>query len=75
MCTPLWRGTMAVYRILASAQNKKVGPVAANPDNLENNKEAAGGAQGTQGSSKNCRSRDSVPPLSHLTRGFRNKDH
>ena len=29
-----------------------VGPVAANPDNLENNKEAGGGAQGTQGLSR-----------------------
>ena len=28
---------------------ERVGPVAANPDNLENNKEAEGGAQGTQG--------------------------
>ena len=26
---------------------KRVGPVAANPDNLESNKEAEGGAQGT----------------------------
>ena len=26
MCTPLWRGTMAVYRFLASAQNKKAFP-------------------------------------------------
>ena len=31
-------------------------PVAANPDNLESNKEAGGGAQDTQGSSKNCTS-------------------
>ena len=29
-----------------------VGQVAANPDNQESNKEAGGGAQGTQGSSK-----------------------
>ena len=28
---------------------ERVGPVAANPDNLANNKEAGGGAQGTQG--------------------------
>ena len=50
-----------------------VGPVAANPDNLESNKEAGGGAQGTQGSSKNCASRESVSPLSRLIRAFRNK--
>ena len=43
----------------------------ANPDNLESNKEAGGGAQGTQGSSKNCTSRESVSPLSRLIRGFR----
>ena len=34
--------------------------MAANPDNLESNKEAGGGAQGTQGSSKICTSRESV---------------
>ena len=45
------------------------------PDNLESNKEAGGGAQGTQGSSKNCTSRESVSPLSRLIRGFRNKYH
>ena len=33
---------------------------AANPDTLEINKEAGGGAQGTQGPSKNCTSRESV---------------
>ena len=48
---------------------------AANPDNLENGKEAEGGAQGTQGLSKNCTSRDMMPPLSRLVRGFRNKYH
>ena len=52
-----------------------VGPAAANPDNLESNREAGGGAQGTQGSSKNCTSRESVSPLSRLIRGFRNEDH
>ena len=52
-----------------------VGPVATNPDNLENNKEAGGGAQGTQGSSKDYTSRESVSPLSRLIRGFRNKYH
>ena len=34
-----------------------------------------GGVQGTQGSSKNCTSRESVSPLSRLIRGFRNKYH
>ena len=53
--------------------NERFGSVAANPENLESNKEAGGGAQGTQGSSKNCTSRKSVSPLSRLIRGFRNK--
>ena len=52
----------------------RVGPVAANPDNLESNKEG-GGAQGTQGSSKNCTSGESVSPLSRLIRGFPNNYH
>ena len=39
------------------------------------NKEAGGGAQGAQGSSKICTSRESVSPLSRLIRGFRNKYH
>ena len=56
-------------------RKERVGPVAANPDNLESNKEAEGGAQGTQGSIKICTSRESVSPLSHLIRGFRNKYH
>ena len=56
-------------------RKERVGPVAANPDNLENNKEAGGGAQGTQGLSKNYTSRESVSPLSRLIRGFRNKYH
>ena len=54
-------------------RKERVGPVAANPDNLESNKEAGGGAQGTQDSIKNCTSRESVSPLSRLIRGFRNK--
>ena len=40
---------------------------------IHSNKEAGGGAQGTQGSSRNCTSRESVSPLSRLIRGFRNK--
>ena len=42
--------------------------------NLGSNKEA-GGAQGAQGSSEICTSRESVSPLSPLIRGFRNKYH
>ena len=53
---------------------KRVGSVAANPDNLGSNKEA-GGAQGAQGPSKFCTGRESVSPLSRLIRGFRNKYH
>ena len=56
-------------------RKEKIGSVAANPDNLESNKEAGGGAQGAQGSSKNCTSRESVSPLSRLIRGFCNKSH
>ena len=44
-------------------------------DNLGSNKEAGGGAQGAQGPSKICTSRESVSPLSRLIRGFRNKYH
>ena len=54
---------------------ERVGPVAVNPDNLNSNKEAGGGVQGTWGLSKNCTSRESVSPLLHLIRGFRNKHH
>ena len=50
-------------------RKERVGSVAANPDNLE---AGGGGAQGTQGSSKNCTSRESVTPLSRLIRGFYN---
>ena len=53
-------------------RKERVGAAAANPDNLDNNKEAGGGAQGTQGLSKNCTSRESVSLLSRLIRGFRN---
>ena len=54
-------------------RKERVGPVAANPDNL--NKEAEGGEQGTLGSSKKCTSRKRMSPLSRLIRGFRNKYH
>ena len=56
-------------------RKERVGAIAANPDNLESNKEAEGGAQATPGSSKNCTSREGVSPLSRLIRGFRNKYH
>ena len=52
-----------------------VGPVAANSNIEEINKEAGGGAQGTLSLSKNCTSRESVSPLSRLIRGFRNNYH
>ena len=41
-----------------NVEKKRIGPVAASPDNLKNNKDAGGGAQGTQGLSKNCTSRE-----------------
>ena len=56
-------------------RKERAGSVAANSDNLGSYKEAGGGAQGAQGSSKICTSRDSVSPLSRLIRGFRNKYH
>ena len=56
-------------------RKERCSSVAANPDNLGSNKEAGGGAQGAQGSSKICTSRESVSPLSRLIRGFRNKYH
>ena len=56
-------------------RKERVGSVAANSDNLGSNKEAEGGAQGAQGSSKICTSRESASPLSRLIRGFRNKYH
>ena len=64
-----------VGRKRRKCSKEKIGSVAANPDNLESNKEAGGGAQGAQGSSKNCTSRASVSPLSRLIRGFCNKSH
>ena len=57
------------------SRKERVCPVATNPDNLENNNEAGGGAQVTQGLSKNCTSRESVSPLLRLMRVFRNAYH
>ena len=42
-------------------RKEMIGPVAASPDNLENNKEAGGGAQGTHGLSENCTTRECPP--------------
>ena len=56
-------------------RKERAGSVAANPDNLGSNKEAGGGAQGGQGSSEICTSRESVSPLLRLIRGFSNKYH
>ena len=56
-------------------RQQRVDSVDANPDNLENSKEAGGEAQGTQGLSKKCTSRERVSPLSRLIRDFRNKYH
>ena len=56
-------------------RKERVGSVAANSDNLGSNNEAGWGAQGAQGSSKICTSRESVSPLSRLIRVFRNKYH
>ena len=56
-------------------RKERVGSVAANPDNLESNKEAEGGTQGAQGSSENCTRGEIVSPLLRLIRGFRNKYH
>ena len=60
-------------RTLKKCRRERVSSVAANPDTLGGNKEARGGAQGAQGSSKICTSRESVSPLSRRIRGFRNK--
>ena len=42
-------------------RKEMVGSVAANPDNLESNKEAGGGAQHTQGSSKSLKKNLNAP--------------
>ena len=60
---------------VSSCRKGSLGPVAANSNIVEINKEAGGGAQGTLSLSKNCTSRESVSPLSRLIRGFRNKYH
>ena len=55
-------------------RQENVGSVAADPDNLENNKESGGSTRHSgQVLSKNCTSRESVSPLSRLIKGFRDK--
>ena len=44
-------------KVKTKCRKERVDSVAANPDNLESNKEAGGGAQDTQGSSKSCTGR------------------
>ena len=44
-------------------RKERVGSVAANPDNLESNKEAGGGAQGAQGPSKFVQVVERVCPI------------
>ena len=57
-----------------NVRQERVGSVTANPDNLENSKEAGEGALGTQDLSKNVTSRESVPfvTIGHI---FRNEYH
>ena len=64
-----------IHTYIQKCRKERAGSVAANSDNLGSYKEAGGGAQGAQGSSKICTSRESVSPLSRLIRGFRNKYH
>ena len=54
-------------------RQEKVRSVSVDPDTLENNKEAKEDAKGTQGLSKNCTSRESVPLSLRLIRYFHNK--
>ena len=56
-----------------TTSTKRVRSVAVDPDNIENSKEVGREAQGTQGLSKNCTSRESVSPLSRFIIRFRNK--
>ena len=64
-----------MHTYIHTCRKGSVGPVAANSNIVEINKEAGGGAEGTLSLSKNCTSRESVSPLSRLIRGFRNKYH
>ena len=54
-------------------RQESVGSVATDPGTLENSKEAVREAQGAQGSSKNCTSRDNVSFLLRLIRGLHKK--
>ena len=55
---------------MKKCRQESVGSVAADPDNLDNSMEAGREAQGTQGLSKNCSSKESVYPSLRLNRGF-----
>ena len=61
--------------IETKCRKRSVGSVTADPDDLEDSKEAGREAQGTQGLSNKCTSKESVFPLSRRIRGFRNKYH
>ena len=54
-------------------RQEKVGSVAADLDNIGDNKEAGTEAQGTEGLNMNCTSRERVSRLSRLIRGFRSQ--
>ena len=58
-------------------RKERVGPVAANQDNLERNTQGSkgGNTRCTRGFSKNYASRESVSPLSRLIRDFRNNKY
>ena len=56
-------------------RQERVGSQAADPDDLEIREEAGEESQNTQGLSKNRTSRESVFPLTRLTRDFRNRFH
>ena len=66
MCNLINTHTHTHTHTRKKCRKERVGSVAANSDNLGSNKEAGGGAQGAQGSSKICTNRESVSPLSEV---------
>ena len=56
-------------------RQESAGSVGADPDILDNSKKAERDVRSTHGLKENYTSRDSVPPLSRLIRGSRNKYH